>query len=126
MLKLVSVRRNFANRRQRVSYGLRPRLRLVPDPFEATECESPDQKTAEHLSQAVMSKTAAVGGFIVCNTCSRYFQPRNRKVRCCLVCECYWVIVELVTMGRVNLQRAVPWRPLETLYRRRRRRHAHR
>lgn len=101
---------------------LRARLRLVSD--SSAECSPRSQLTvAPRYGERIR------GGFKrgehstpECNTCGREVVRREPGRKICPRCESYWIIVELVTMGRVNRQIALPFSASRIMFGPRRRR----
>ena len=101
---------------------LRSRLRLVSDSTLAKAELVHGGKVRETRRIPCEVDAASSVKAIECNTCGREVVRREPGRKICPRCESYWIIVELVTMGRVNRQRALPFSASQILFGPRRRR----
>ena len=101
---------------------LRARLRLVSERIDSRFQSYHDADRAAAVDKGGTRAGVAARPSIECNTCGREVVRREPGRKICPRCESYWIIVELVAMGRENRQRALPFSASQILFGPRRRR----
>ena len=100
---------------------LRARLRLVSDRIIENPRTNGTRACLDTRAGACAGAARPLKRTLECNTCGREVVRREPGRKICPSCESYWIIVELVTMGRVNRQMALPFSASQILFGPRRR-----